>query len=232
MNNNEINDLSYSMRRYHLDEFFINNITKFKKNSTILDMGGKKINKRGKFNIEDYSLFIKCANLDKKTEPDYLCDITKIPVKSNSFDGVILSEVLEHVQEPKLVLKEAFRLLKKGGKILICTPFIFHVHADPYDYARYTDYYYKVVLKKLGFKNIFTEKQGLFFSVLANMLKLWANELRKFNRPKSRLIKYFFHKFIFWFQKRALKWDKKTFTQENWLLSGYTTGYGIIAKKS
>lgn len=40
----------------------------------------------------------------------------------NSFDAITLSHVIEHVHEPQLVLKEAFKLLKPGGQIWIETP--------------------------------------------------------------------------------------------------------------
>lgn len=42
-------------------------------------------------------------------------DAHKIPYKSNTFDVVICTEVLEHVQDPKLVIKEIKRVLKKEG---------------------------------------------------------------------------------------------------------------------
>ncbi len=223
--------LDYSVRRYYVDEFYSRNINLFSDNAVILDMGGKKINKRGFFDIEESGLLIKYANISKDTSPDYLCDISSIPIEDNSFDGIILSEVLEHVPDPKSVLKEAQRILKPGGLALICTPFMFHVHSDPYDYARYTDQYYTKVLSEAGFKDIIIEKQGLFFSVLASMMKLWANELSKDGRPRSGIKTMLFHKFVFWFQQKAFQWEKDKYYQENWMFSGYTTGYGIIGTK-
>ena len=44
------------------------------------------------------------------------------------------------------------------------TPFMYHVYADPIDFPRYTDYWYKENLKEIGFINVVVEKQGLFFS--------------------------------------------------------------------
>src|SRR5688572_20395135 len=133
-----LNENWYSLRRYYVDTFFLDNINIFKAKSHILDIGGKKKNKRGVFDIEIYDLNVKYANLDASTEPDYLCDIHKLPIESNTFDGVVLAEVLEHVSDPKQVLKEAYRVMKTGGKLMITTPFMFHIHADPTDYARYT----------------------------------------------------------------------------------------------
>lgn len=230
--NNISKNVDYSVRRYYVDEFFSKNISEFPQRSKLLDMGGKKKNKRGFFDIEKYDYKVEYANLDKNTEPDYLCDISKIPVGDNYYDGIVISEVLEHVLEPKIVLKEAYRVLKSGGKVLICVPFMYHIHADPYDYGRYTDYYYKMVLEEIGFKNVVIEKQGLFFSVLANMLKLWAYELSKDGRPKSVLKRKIFHKFVFWFQGKTFEWERDNYYKVNPMFSGHTTGYGIVCQKA
>ena len=41
-----------------------------------------------------------------------------LPFKNNTFDVVVLSEVLEHADSPGLMASEAVRVLKPGGKIL------------------------------------------------------------------------------------------------------------------
>lgn len=38
------------------------------------------------------------------------------------FDVVFSGEVIEHLSEPDLLFKEAYRILKKGGKLVITTP--------------------------------------------------------------------------------------------------------------
>ena len=51
-----------------------------------------------------------------------LGDAYKLPFKANSFDYVIFTEIIEHFENPGLVLKECLRVLKKGGKIIGTTP--------------------------------------------------------------------------------------------------------------
>lgn len=47
----------------------------------------------------------------------------KLPWKNAFFDIVICTEVLEHVIDPDVVLREAERVLKPGGVVLISTPY-------------------------------------------------------------------------------------------------------------
>jgi len=46
----------------------------------------------------------------------------KLPYKNNTFDIVIVSELLEHVFYPDRVLKESIRVLKNGGYFLLTYP--------------------------------------------------------------------------------------------------------------
>jgi SAM-dependent methyltransferase len=235
MNNNNLlarlnQDLSYSVRRYFVDKFYFEKIALFKAGQKILDMGGLKVRKRGLFNIEKYGLIVEYANLSEKSEPDYLCDVCSIPVKDESFNGVIISEVLEHVRDPKLVLLEAYRILKPDGKLLICVPFMLHVHADPNDYGRYTDQYFREILSELRFKNITITKQGYFFSVLTNMLKIWVYNLVNQNNKFSIKL-WLLKRLVSWLQRSTFKWEESEKYKNSPVFQGYTTGYGISCVK-
>jgi len=54
-----------------------------------------------------------------------LGDVEQIPFASCSFDFVLLSETLEHVNSPESVLVECHRVLRTGGKLLVSTPSAF-----------------------------------------------------------------------------------------------------------
>lgn len=49
-------------------------------------------------------------------------DAKKLPFVSNSFDILLLSDILEHVSHPDLVARESIRVVKKGGLILATVP--------------------------------------------------------------------------------------------------------------
>ncbi len=50
-------------------------------------------------------------------------DSFHLSVKNNSYDVVIASEIIEHVIDPKEFVKELFRVVKPGGKLIITTPY-------------------------------------------------------------------------------------------------------------
>lgn len=67
-----------------------------------------------------------------------VCDAHSLPFVDNSFDGVVIQAVLEHVLEPQRVVAEIERVLKPDGLVYAETPFLQHVHMGAYDFTRFT----------------------------------------------------------------------------------------------
>ncbi|MBJ7454823.1 MAG: class I SAM-dependent methyltransferase [Thermoleophilia bacterium] len=74
-----------------------------------------------------------------------------LPLRSGSFDGVILEAVLEHVRDADATLEEIRRVLVPGGVALIDVPFLQPYHPSPGDYRRYTEQGLRTRLEQLGF---------------------------------------------------------------------------------
>ena len=49
-------------------------------------------------------------------------DIGQLPFKDRCFDGVICSEVMEHIPGEEMALKELVRVLKPGGTLVVTVP--------------------------------------------------------------------------------------------------------------
>lgn len=54
--------------------------------------------------------------------PCLLGDALSLPVRSSSFDGVVMQDVLEHLPDPALALREVARVLVPGGFLYLSTP--------------------------------------------------------------------------------------------------------------
>jgi 2-polyprenyl-3-methyl-5-hydroxy-6-metoxy-1,4-benzoquinol methylase len=61
--------------------------------------------------------------IGNKNHFPFVADSFKLPFKDHSFDCVIASEVIEHVYEPAKFLEELFRVVSKGGRLVISTPY-------------------------------------------------------------------------------------------------------------
>lgn len=66
-----------------------------------------------KFPEENKSSKISCFPMTVKK---------KLPFKDKEFDAVTMIAFIEHIEHPKEVTKECFRVLKKGGRLIITTP--------------------------------------------------------------------------------------------------------------
>jgi SAM-dependent methyltransferase len=82
---------------------------------------------------------------------DMYADAYDIPAPDESFDTVLMTEVLEHLEEPVRALEEALRLLRPGGAVVLTTPLMWPVHEPPRDFFRYTPFGLRHVLTAAGF---------------------------------------------------------------------------------
>ncbi len=214
--------LVMTFRRHYLDKVLAE--TDFR--GRVLDIGGKKINKRGRFRppvdkVETWEYL----NIDESTEPDYLCSAEHIPVDDNSFDILLLTEILEHLENPEVVLKECFRVLKKGGKLIATMPFLYPVHADPYDFQRWTDARFRNTLEKIGFTGIKVTPMGGIFAVIYDLLYASMTSASKNRRSiKNRVLKRVFMPSV---ARIFLRLDQKYIYKSK----AITTGYYVEASK-
>jgi SAM-dependent methyltransferase len=81
-----------------------------------------------------------------------------VPERDGLFDLIISTQVAEHVSNPDSYFKEAFRLLRPGGRFVVTTHGIWPDHGTPYDFQRWTAAGLARDLARAGFVNLKSAK--------------------------------------------------------------------------
>jgi SAM-dependent methyltransferase len=61
-----------------------------------------------------------------------------LPFRDGSFDTVLATEVLEHVDDAEAAMAEIRRVLRPGGAAIVTVPFLYPTHEAPHDHRRFT----------------------------------------------------------------------------------------------
>lgn len=93
-----------------------------------------------------------------------------LPLPDAAFDTVILSDVMEHVPEPRLLWREIARVLRPGGHLLMNVPFLYGLHELPHDYFRYTRFALERMAQEAGLQVLELRATGGSLHVLADVL--------------------------------------------------------------
>lgn len=225
--------LHHSLRRYFVDDFMQRRAAALAPGSLVLDLGGHQQEKRGAFDIRRFPLRVVYANLTAAKRPDVQADAAFIPFAAGVFDAVICAELMEHLPDPRPALAEAARALRRGGVILITVPFLYPIHADPHDFGRYTETYWRHALADHGFCAVEVEAQGTFLSVQVNQAKHAANALLPAGglgrglRAAAGIGVGILQRGALWAEARLPADGPRAR-----FLRSYTTGYGLVGVKA
>ena len=91
---------------------------------------------------------------------DIYYDGETIPLDDASVDHVFSAEVFEHVFNAPELFREIRRVLKPGGSFIMTCPFVWPLHEQPYDFARYTPSALNAMLGDAGFSAIQVRRHG------------------------------------------------------------------------
>lgn len=105
-----------------------------------VDVGGGAVPaSHYRFLRADPDVRIVTVNIAAEVSPDVVADANlPLPLREASADTVLACNLIEHLRQPDTLFCEARRVLREGGRLLGCAPFLVPVHGDPHDYARYT----------------------------------------------------------------------------------------------
>jgi SAM-dependent methyltransferase len=85
------------------------------------------------------------------TSPDFVGDALCLPIRDQSVDIVFATQVIEHLTNPHVMVRECKRVLRPNGFLILSGPFFWPLHEEPYDFFRFTKYGFEQLLKEAGF---------------------------------------------------------------------------------
>ena len=83
-----------------------------------------------------------------------------IPLPSESQNFVLAMNILEHLFDYRVCIRECFRVLKPSGSLIGVVPFLKNVHPDPEDYFRFTAPALERLFRETGFCDVTVESLG------------------------------------------------------------------------
>ncbi len=113
----------------YVNIFWIKYIRKYKESGKLLEVGCgegyflKRISSY--YSIWGIDINEYAVDIAREVAPKAiikLCDATKLPFKTSFFDVIVAFDVIEHLRQPELFFKEANRVLKIGGILIVRTP--------------------------------------------------------------------------------------------------------------
>ena len=174
-----------------------------------LNLKGKSLEFGASLNPKkNFSYFIKginnfdYSNLNRtKSKKIIQVDLRKkFKIKSNTYNNILIYNVLEHVDNHTITFNEITRILNKNGNLFGSTPFLYQVHGAPKDYFRFTKDFFVEKLSKSGFNKVDIKCLGFGpFVVCFSIIQSYTKYLPLVNHiilPICYLLDFILQKFI------------------------------------
>ena len=157
------------------------------------------------------SRYVGTDYLSDRSNPDVVSSALQIPFKQDTFDTVVSTEVLEHVPDPLLAMREMQRVLKPGGYMILSTPMYWPRHEVPYDFFRYPYDGMLHLVKQSGFELEKIFNRGRSYAFLGQVFQ-------QIHPIPTRAVGWAINRFFLWCD-RHLNHDQ------------ITMGWTVVAKK-
>ena len=148
--------LSANASEYGIVKFMEFVASEIKTGDRLLDAGAGSAPYRKYFGHTEYQ------SADISGKHDMLCNLDNIPVKDCSYDAIVNTQVLEHVESPSDVMSEFYRILDKGGRLFLTVPQGYGVHGDC-NYFNFLKQGVESLFVNAGFRVVSIEPLGGMF---------------------------------------------------------------------
>lgn len=165
----------------------VEDLTRGLKGRRVIDVGCGVQPYRGMLGgFSQYVGFDSPLRPDSATSADAFGDATALPFVAACADAVLCTEVMEHVADPPVMLAEIRRVLAPGGHLVLSVPFTWHIHDEPFDYWRFTEYGLRLVLERAGFEVVVLQSvNGMVGALLQSRCYMFLHVAGRF-RPLVR----------------------------------------------
>ena len=120
-----------------------------------------------------------------EARPDAFATAEAQPFRHETFDTVLGLSMLTYLPEPLRMLREARRVLKPEGVLILEFTQMVPLHDEPYDYFRFTRYGAEWLLRQAGFEPVtFVPVGGLWARVGLSTIA----SLNRLNRGPTRML--------------------------------------------
>jgi len=143
-----------------------------------------------------------------------------LPFSDESFDTVLSTCVLEHLEEPASAIAEINRVLVGGGYCILSTNFFWHIHEPPRDFYRYSKYGLQYLFEKYGFTIIDIKAVCGFWVTFGQEMCYYLRSFRK-----NSILRILIDAFSFIIQVFSYALDK-IYRDED-----FTAVYVVVARK-
>ena len=179
-----------------LTELVIGFAKGLKANGVMLDAGAGWLNNRPAFNHCRYEA-CDIAEGDegqniyssKPSASFFVSDLTSIPRSDRAYDGILCTQVLEHVPQPQVVVSELARVLKPTGVLCLTTNGTYGIHMPPFHFYNTTPFSLMCLFEKAGLELLYMAPRGGWFNMVGGTLPRVIDEI--FRGPRCRLVKPF-----------------------------------------
>jgi SAM-dependent methyltransferase len=103
----------------------------------------------------------------------------ELPFGQGTFDTILSTQVLEHVPRPEDLMREAYRVLRCGGYLVLTAPQTGPLHEEPNDFFRYTCHGLRYMAEQTGFRVIRIKPLGGAIATVCQMIVWHLNWLRR-----------------------------------------------------
>lgn len=178
--------------RFGIDRFLQSLSSSVKPSDRVLDAGAGGRDYRNHFSHARYeSTDITTVFTRAGERHTFISELHHIPVADNSYDLIVNTQVLEHVEFPQVVINEFHRILKPNGRLLLTTPQSWGVHMAPYHFFNFTRYGLESLFRNARFTiEVIKPNGGIFWNLAKIISKLPSYLYRDFQdrHPKTSLL--------------------------------------------